>query len=72
MNALFESATGLSLAAPWMLLVALLVPLALWVRRRAGAPTVQFATAAFLDDADNRRPPRSWRVRRASTSRRAA
>jgi len=47
MQAWFESLTGLSLQAPGALLVTLLVPLALWRRRRLGAPAVPFAPAAF-------------------------
>jgi Ca-activated chloride channel family protein len=62
-NALFESSTGLTLAAPWMLLVALFVPLAFWIRRVRGAPSARFATAAFLVDEDGGHPPRSWRLR---------
>ena len=41
---------------PWFLLLALLVPVALWLRRRRGAPTVLFASGA-------EGLPRSWRVR---------
>jgi Ca-activated chloride channel family protein len=69
MNALFESATELTLVAPWMLVVALLVPLALWLRRIRGAPAAPFASAAFLADEDGGRPPRSWRVRLAGAPR---
>ena len=66
MSALFQSLTSLTLHDPWMLLLVLLVPLALLVRRLRGAPAVRFAPGAFL-----RRDPRegelktpgSWRVR---------
>ncbi|MHC4953548.1 MAG: VWA domain-containing protein [Planctomycetota bacterium] len=47
-----------TLANPWLLLLALLVPLAYWIRRRRGAPAVTFAPAPFT-----RGLPRSWRVR---------
>ena len=45
-----------ALLHPWFLLLALLVPLAIWLRRRRGTPAVLFApgTAEL---------PRSWRVR---------
>ncbi|TAH34436.1 MAG: VWA domain-containing protein [Planctomycetota bacterium] len=58
MNPLFESLAGLTLRDPWMLSCALLLPLALWLRRRRGAPAVRFAPAAFVQDL-----PRTWRVR---------
>ena len=45
MSALFESLTGLELLDPWLLLLALLVPLALWLQRRRGAPAIRFAPA---------------------------
>jgi len=48
MNALFESLTGLVLLDPWLLLLMLLVPVALWLRRLQGAPAVRFAPGAFL------------------------
>ena len=48
----------MSLAAPWFLLLALMVPLGLWVRRRRGAPALRFAPGAFLHGL-----PKSWRVR---------
>ncbi|MHC4548756.1 MAG: VWA domain-containing protein [Planctomycetota bacterium] len=48
----------ISLRAPWLLLLALLVLLALWVRRRRGAASVLFAPGALLTGL-----PRSWRVR---------
>jgi Ca-activated chloride channel family protein len=75
MSEMLESLTGLVLLDPWMLLLALLVPAALVVRRWRGAPTVRFAPGAFLDgefvpnDEASPRPPRrrglpaSWRVR---------
>lgn len=47
---------------PWLLLVALLVPAALWLRRRASEPAVPFAPGALL--APGPPPfPVSWRVR---------
>lgn len=59
MNGLFEALTGLTLLDPWMLTLAGLLPLSLWVRRWRGAPAVSFAPAVFA-----RRPadggPRSW------------
>ena len=50
--------TGLTLLDPGFLMLAVLVPLALWARRRRGAPAISFAPAAFSDTL-----PRSWRVR---------
>jgi Ca-activated chloride channel family protein len=47
-----------TLQHPWWLLLALLVPLALWLRRHRGAPAVLFAPGAFLE-----RLAGSWRVR---------
>lgn len=58
MSKLFESLTGLALLDPWMLLLALLAPLALWLRHRRGAPSVRFAPGSFLQNG-----PDSWRVR---------
>jgi len=49
---------------PWLLATGLLVPLAFWLRRRAGPPTVPFAPGALLHDV-----PRSWRVRLLPLSR---
>jgi Ca-activated chloride channel family protein len=60
-TSLFELVTGLTLLHPWMLALALLVPAALRLRRRAGAPSAVFATAALLDDGGP--APVSWRVR---------
>ncbi|MHC4973712.1 MAG: vWA domain-containing protein [Planctomycetota bacterium] len=48
----------MTLQDPWWLLLALLVPGALWRRWRRGGPTVLFAPGAFLT-----RLPGSWRVR---------
>lgn len=42
---------------PWMLLLALLIPVALWFRRQRGSPAVHFAPGEFLD------VPRTWRVK---------
>lgn len=58
MSTLFESLTGLALLDPWMLLLALLVPIALWFRHWRGAPSVKFAPCSFLQ-----RGLGSWRVR---------
>jgi Ca-activated chloride channel family protein len=55
---LFESLTGLTLLHPWLLLLALLVPAALWLKLRRGAPAILFAPGRLLDAV-----PRSWRVR---------
>ena len=48
----------MTLQNPWWLLLALLVPLALWLGWRRGGPTVLFAPGAFLA-----RLPGGWRVR---------
>ncbi|MBW2415608.1 MAG: VWA domain-containing protein [Deltaproteobacteria bacterium] len=48
----------MTLQNPWWLLLALFVPLALWLRWRRGGPTVLFAPGAFLA-----RLPVGWRVR---------
>jgi len=48
----------MTLQNPWWLLLALFVPLALWLRWRRGGPTVLFAPGAFLA-----RLPGGWRVR---------
>ena len=48
----------MTLQNPLWLLLALLVPLALWLRWRRGAPSVLFAPGAFLE-----RVAGSWRVR---------
>jgi Ca-activated chloride channel family protein len=58
MNRLFESLTGLTLLHPWLLLLALLVPTALWLNLRRGAPAILFAPGQLLGTI-----PRSWRVR---------
>jgi Ca-activated chloride channel family protein len=78
MSALFESLTGLALLDPWMLFLALFVPLILWVRRARGAPAVRFGPSAFLDHGSRladqapegtglspgqRDLPGSWRIR---------
>ncbi len=54
----FESLSGLALVDPLLLALALLLPAALWLRRRRGEPTVRFAPAPLTDGL-----PRSWRVR---------
>lgn len=58
MNPFLEARTGLWLLDPWLLLLALLVPLALLLRGRSGAPAVHFAPAGLLGAL-----PRAWRVR---------
>jgi len=55
---LWEQLTGLWLLDPWMLLLAFLVPLALFARRRSGLPALVFAPAPFLEGL-----PRSLRSR---------
>ena len=57
MSRLLEQLTGLWLLDPWLLLAALLVPLALLLRRRARRPALTFAPAPFL--AGLPRSPRS-------------
>lgn len=49
MSALFERLTGLSLLQPAWLLLALLLPLAWWLRRRVRPPSAALATAPFLE-----------------------
>jgi Ca-activated chloride channel family protein len=46
---------------PWMLLLGLLIPIALLLRRRRGKPAVKFGPAAFVEGL-----PRTWRSRLAS------
>ena len=60
MNAALESMTGLILLHPWMLLLALLVPAALWLRGRRGTPAVSFAPRPLIVAPSL---PRSWRMR---------
>ena len=62
MIGVLESWTGLTFLDPWMLWLAGLLPLSLWLRRRGGVPAVGFAPAVFA------RPPvdggaRSWPLR---------
>lgn len=59
MTALFESLTGLVLLDPWLLLLALFLPLAIAARRWRGAPAVDFAPGALLGWG----LPGSWRLR---------
>jgi Ca-activated chloride channel family protein len=47
-NAWLERLTGLWLLDPWLLMLVLAVPLALWLRFRRPAPAVAFAMAALL------------------------
>lgn len=63
MSGLLESLTGLTFASPWFLVLALLVPAALAVRRRRGDPVVSFAPGEFLRTPDGARLPATWRVR---------
>jgi Ca-activated chloride channel family protein len=62
-TSVLESITGLTFLAPWMLALVLLVPAALWLRRRAGAPSVTFAAASFALGREDAPPSASWRVR---------
>ncbi|MCE9634656.1 MAG: VWA domain-containing protein [Planctomycetes bacterium] len=63
MNGLLESMTGLSLRHPWMLLLALLVPVALFLRARRGETSVVFPGASLPDASMRATPlPISWRV----------
>jgi Ca-activated chloride channel homolog len=63
-NALFESLTGLRLLDPWLLALALLLPVVLLLRRRRPAPSILFAPAPLLRrDAGGPAMPTSWRVR---------
>lgn len=50
MNAWLESWTGLMLDDPWLVVLAGLVPLALWIARRRGGPAVRFAPVPFLEE----------------------
>lgn len=60
MNALFESLTGCTLVHVHTLWLVLVIPIALWTRRRAGRATVLFAPAAAVDITAL---PRTWRTR---------
>jgi Ca-activated chloride channel family protein len=62
-TSLFGLLTGLTLLDPWMLALVLLVPAAIRLRHRAGAPSAVFAPAKFLGGADDGAAPVSWRVR---------
>lgn len=62
MSALFESLTGCTLRDPLCLLAVLLVPLALWLGLRRGAPALRFAPAALFGPGDGRLPS-TWRTR---------
>ncbi len=50
---------GLTWLAPWCLLAALFVPLALWCRRRRGHAAVRFGPGTFVREAAC---PRTWRT----------
>jgi len=63
MISLFPGETGLFLAAPWFLLLAVLVPVAFLLRRRRGGPAVLFGPARFLRDDGETPLPRSFRAR---------
>jgi Ca-activated chloride channel homolog len=70
MNAWLESLTGLVLLDPWLLLLVLVIPTALWLRHRRGSPAVSLATAAFLRN-DAQATPSTLRVRLRSWTRAA-
>jgi Ca-activated chloride channel family protein len=53
-----ESLTGLTFLDPWLLLLFLCLPAALWLRRWLGQPAVAFAPGSFTHGL-----PGSWRVR---------
>ena len=61
MSGWFESLTGLVLLDPWLLSLALLVPLALWGRSRRGPPSILFAPQRFVQPESG--AARSWRLR---------
>lgn len=63
MNARLEALTGLSLADPELLLLALLLPLALQLGARRGPPALFFAPAPFLVEIERALP--TWRTRLA-------
>jgi Ca-activated chloride channel family protein len=65
MSGLFESVTGLTFADPWLLALALLVPVALGLRLRHGRASVVFAPGEFVRTGDGVELPRTWRVRLA-------
>ncbi len=50
MNAWLERLTGVMLVDSWVLGLALLVPLAIWVRIRRGAPAIVFTPASLATD----------------------
>ncbi len=59
MSALFQSLTGLTFAHPWMLSLALLIPIGLLARRLQGRPRVRFAPSALIE---RRTLPITWRA----------
>ena len=65
MSTFLESITGLSFVHPWALLLALAVPLALWLRRRRGVTALTFAPSGIEDGdgAPARAMPSTWRTR---------
>ena len=63
MSDLFEALTGLALLAPWALLGVVVIAGALWLRRRAGAPSAPFSPAAVLDPT-----PGAEAIRRSATT----
>lgn len=63
MTAAFERWTGWTPADPAFLALALLVPLALWLRARRGEPALPFAPAALLARDAAARLPGTWRTR---------
>lgn len=60
---LFPGETELFLAAPLLLLLAVLVPVAFLIRHRRGGPAVLFGPARFLRDDCGTPLPRSFRAR---------
>lgn len=61
MSALFERWTGLALLDPGLLLLALLVPVALWIAGRRGGPALSFAPLSLFGG--SHALPGSWRTR---------
>ena len=62
MSALFERATGLVLRDPWFLALALLVPVAIWLRQGQREPAASFPLAGVVG-IGGLPLPASWRVR---------
>jgi len=64
MSALLQFGTELRFRDPWLLLLALVLPLGIWIRHRRGVPTIVFAPSLFLE-----RLPHSLRRRLSSLPR---